>query len=82
MLYFGMVPIMLKSALDPLFLKGNDLAIPVVLLDTWNDLCNTTKFNPETQYAEFLRMKLLPVKEEIFTQRYWLSNKNSDTFVN
>ena len=61
MLYFGMIPIMLHSSIDPLF-DG----LPVVLLDKWEDLCDLDLA------AVSARLKpLLPVPERIFTMQHW-----------
>jgi hypothetical protein len=61
MLYFGMIPVLLHSSIDPLF-DG----LPVVLLDKWEDLCSLDLA------AVLARLKpLLPAPERIFTMQHW-----------
>ena len=56
-----MIPIMLRSTIDPLF-DG----LPVVLLDRWDDLCTLDLAATQARLEP-----LLPVPEAIFTTNYW-----------
>lgn len=62
MLYFGMIPIVKTSSLDPLY---KDL--PVLILQEWDDLCN---LDLEKVYEEMKRK--MPVSEDNFTLEKWL----------
>ena len=55
MLYFGMIPIVKTSSLDPLY---KDL--PVLILQEWDDLCN---LDLEKVYEEMNRK--MPVSEDV-----------------
>lgn len=62
-----MIPIMLRSSIDPLF-DG----LPVVLLDRWDELCTL-----DLAVTRARLEPLLPVPEAIFTTNYWFAHYRS-----
>lgn len=62
MLFFGMIPIVKKSALDPLY-KG----LPVLVVEDWSELCNPGFL--QDSYANLSR--LLPADDSIVTMQYY-----------
>jgi hypothetical protein len=66
MLYFGMIPIVKTSTLDLLF-----TGLPVVILQTWEDLC---VLDLELEYGRLAH--LLPVPSEVFTLGHWIQKEH------
>lgn len=65
MIYFGMIPIVKSSSLDPLYAD-----LPVVIVKQWKDVC---ELDLNAVY-ESIRGKM-PVRDDIFTLEWWLEKK-------
>lgn len=65
MIYFGMIPIVKSSSLDPLYAD-----LPVVIVKQWEDVC---ELDLNAVY-ESIRGKM-PVRDDIFTLEWWLEKK-------
>ena len=63
LLFFGVVPIVKTSGMDPLY-KG----LPVVIVNDWDDLCVPGFL--DAQWEKFEPM--LPVPSEVFTLEHWV----------
>jgi len=64
LLFFGAVPIVKSSSLDPLY-----AGLPVIILDDWSDLCEAGTL--ERKWDEV--KAFWPVKDDrVFTTQYWL----------
>ena len=64
MLFFGMIPIVKKSALDPLY-EG----LPVLLVEDWSDLCKPGFLDESYNNIS----QLLPADDSILTTQYYKS---------
>lgn len=64
MLFFGIIPIVKTSSLDSLYDE-----LPVVILDDWDDICDSLKFELAFERAK----PYIQVPSEMFTTSYWIN---------
>jgi len=70
-LFFGGIPVVETSSLDPLF-EG----LPVLVVDKYSDICRDPEHFFETAYNRL--QSTLPVPDEVFTMEWWLTRHHGN----